>query len=64
MSKLYDFLNLLYDQVGRGIYVWGGDGELLDTMSNPVAWIERHEQSASDAKRAIALYNKRVAKVA
>ena len=59
-GKLHEFLVLLYDQVGRGIYVWGGDGENLSEMSKPVAWIERHETSASNAKRAIALYNERV----
>lgn len=62
MSELYDFLELLYDQIGRGIYVWGGDGELLDDMKDPVAWIERHESKASDAKRAVSLFNKRVKK--
>lgn len=60
MATTSDFLKLLYDQVGRGIYVWGGDGELLDTMSDPVAWIERHETSASNAKRAVTLYKDRV----
>ena len=62
MSKLYEFLELLYDQVGRGIYVWGGDGELLDDMDKPIAWIERHESKASDAKRAVSLYKKRLDK--
>lgn len=60
MATTNDFLKLLYDQVGRGIYVWGGDGELLDTMENPIAWIERHETSTANAKRAIALYRERV----
>lgn len=60
MATINEFLKLLYEQVGRGIYVWGGDGELLDTMSDPVAWIERHETSTSNAKRAIALYRERV----
>lgn len=53
------FLKLLEDQVGNGIYVWGGNGEILDRMSDPRAWIERHEQSAADAKRADALFLKR-----
>ena len=60
-SILADFLALLYGQVNRGIYVWGGDGEILSDMDNPIAWIERHESSAKDAKRAVALYKKRVA---
>lgn len=55
------FLQLLTQQVGTGIYVWGGNGELLDDMHDPKTWIERHEQSASDAKRAIRLYEARKA---
>lgn len=60
MATVNDFLKLLYNQVERGIYVWGGDGENLSDMKNPVTWIERHEESASDAKRAVKLYHKRV----
>ena len=58
--ELYNFLTLIWDQINRGIYVWGGDGELLSEMSDPVGWIERHESSAKDAKRAVNLYKKRV----
>jgi hypothetical protein len=58
---LYNFLTLIWDQINKGIYVWGGDGEILSEMSDPIAWIERHETSAKDAKRAVALYKKRVA---
>ncbi len=60
MATVKEFLNLLYDQVDRGIYVWGGNGELLDTMTDPIAWIERHEEDPKDADRAIALYRRRV----
>ena len=52
---LYNFLNLIWDQINKGIYVWGGDGEILSEMSDPIAWIERHETSAKDAKRAVTL---------
>ena len=55
------FLSLLKDQVGTGIYVWGGDGELLDSMANPRAWIERHETSDANVKRALKLYDARTA---
>lgn len=54
------FLDLLRTQVGKGIYVWGGDGQNLSAMSDPVGWIERHETSAVDAERAVRLYKKRV----
>lgn len=62
MELIKDFLNLLYDQVDRGIYVWGGNGEILDKMNDPVDWIDRREKSENDAKRAVALFHKRVAK--
>ena len=55
-----EFLRLLDTQVERGIYVWGGDGELLDDMPDPEAWIRRHETSEKDAERAVKLYRKRV----
>ncbi len=54
------FLDLLRTQVGRGIYVWGGDGQNVSAMSDPVGWIERHETSAANAARSVALYEKRL----
>ena len=53
------FVRTVEDQVGKGIYVWGGNGERLDAMSDPLGWIERHEQDPNDRKRAIALFEKR-----
>lgn len=32
MADVNEFLNLLYGQVDRGIYVWGGNGEELTVM--------------------------------
>ena len=67
MSKITDFVSLLEGQVESGIYVWGGDGEILTDMSNPRAWITDHEAGdsshtkAQNAARAVALYQKRVA---
>ena len=61
MTLLEQFIELLYSQVDRAIYVWGGDGQILDDMDKPREWIERHESSPTDASRAIRLYNKRVA---
>ena len=61
MSKCADFLKLLAGQVGRGIYVWGANGDDLAAMKDPTAWIERKETSTVNANRAIALYKKRVA---
>lgn len=61
MNKIADFINLLISQVGKGIYVWGGDGENLTAMSDPKAWIKKHETSDVNAQRAIKLYDRRVA---
>lgn len=59
MATVKEFLDLLYDQVDRGIYVWGGNGEDLTAMRDPIAWIERREEDPANEKRDIALYEKR-----
>lgn len=61
METVKEFLNLLYSQVDRGIYVWGGNGENLSEMDKPREWIARHESDAKDEMRAIALFDQRVA---
>ena len=35
MATVKCFLDLLCDQVGKGIYVWGGNGEDLTAMRAP-----------------------------
>lgn len=59
MNELEKFIDLLDGQVRRGIYVWGGDGEIIDNMQDPVAWIRTHETSAENAARAIKLFTAR-----
>ncbi len=54
------FSALLERQVGKGVYVWGGNGELLPAMADPKGWIARRETSEKNAARAVALYEKRV----
>jgi cell wall-associated NlpC family hydrolase len=61
MTDVNEFLNLLYSQVDRGIYVWGGNGENLSEMDKPREWIARNEADAKDEKRAIALFDQRIA---
>ncbi|MDO4543910.1 MAG: peptidoglycan-binding protein [Clostridia bacterium] len=61
MNKINEFTELLLSQVGKGIYVWGGDGENLSEMKDPIGWIRKHETSTRNADRAVALYKKRVA---
>lgn len=53
------FMNLLKGQVNRGIYVWGGNGEILNEMADPEAWIRKRETSEANAERAIRLYKRR-----
>lgn len=54
------FAAMLERQVGKGVYVWGGNGELLPAMADPKDWIARRETSEKNAARAVALYQKRV----
>ncbi len=56
-----DFIKLLDAQVDTAIYVWGGDGEDLCQMSDPVKWISGKETSATNYKRSVALFEKRLA---
>lgn len=59
MATISEFLDLLYAQVDRGIYVWGGNGENLLCIDDPIAWIRKHETSKANAERAISLFEKR-----
>lgn len=56
-----EFIKLLDAQVDTAIYVWGGDGEDLCQMTDPVKWISTKEDSASNYKRAVNLFEKRLA---
>jgi len=56
---LKEFIDLLCDQVNKGIYVWGGNGENLLVMPNPEAWISKRETSDANAERDMALFEKR-----
>ena len=60
MNKIERFIELLSTQIGKGIYVWGGDGENITAMKNPIDWIRRHETSTDNANRAETLYRSRV----
>ena len=53
------FVQMVTDQVGKGVYVWGGNGEILDGMADPEDWIARHETCAENAKRALRLIEQR-----
>ena len=53
------FVRAVTEQAGSGIYVWGGNGELLSDMPDPAGWIERHETGAENAARALRLLERR-----
>ena len=53
------FVQKAAEMVGTGIYVWGGNGELLDAMPDPIGWIEQHEADAKNAARAVKLLERR-----
>lgn len=59
MSKRDAFIDAARSQVKHGIYVWGGNGENLLTMSDPEAWIRKKETSKENADRAINLFRAR-----
>ena len=54
------FVQMVTDQVGKGVYVWGGNGEILDDPMFALSWVERHETSDANARRALALIGKRM----
>lgn len=56
------FVQAVNEQVGKGIYVWGGNGEILDDMEDPVSWVERHETSRENVLRALRLFADRIEK--
>ena len=60
MNTIEEFIDILRTQVNNGIYVWGGNGEDLISMTAPKDWIKWHETSTANANRAIALYDRRV----
>ena len=59
ISTLIQFIEAIRSQVNKGIYVWGGNGEDLTAMNDPIAWIERREEDPENEKRDIALFEKR-----
>ena len=56
-----DFIKLLDAQVDTAIYVWGGNGEDLCQMLDPLKWISGREESVTNYKRAVDLFEKRLA---
>lgn len=57
MATIKQFTSLASGQSGIGIYVLGGQGELLKDIDS--AWIKRKEDSESNYKKAYEMYLKR-----
>lgn len=53
------FVQKVTDQVGKGVYVWGGNGEILDDPERTFRWIERHETSEENVRRTMRLIESR-----
>lgn len=57
MAIIKQFTSLASNQVNKGIYVWGAQGQLLTSISPE--WIRSKETSTANANKAIEMYNKR-----
>ena len=57
MATIKQFTSLASGQINIGIYVLGGQGELLKNIDS--AWIKRKEDSESNYKKAYEMYLKR-----
>ena len=54
------FVQAVTEQVGKGVYVWGGNGEILDDPMEALTFVERHETSEENKRRVYALIAKRM----
>ncbi len=54
------FLELLNEQVDRGVYVWGGNGEILDDAMYAMTFVDRHETNEENKRRALGLIGTRM----
>lgn len=55
-----EFVQMVTEQVGKGIYVWGGNGEYFDDLQDVLRFIERHETSEANLRRVCLLIAKRL----
>ena len=54
------FVEAVRAEVGKGIYVWGGNGEVLTGTDEARRLIETHETSEANKRRAMSLFKKRI----
>ena len=57
MATIKQFTSPASNQVNKGIYVWGAQGQLLTSISPE--WIRSKETSTANANKAIEMFNKR-----
>ena len=57
MATIKQFTSLASNQVNKGIYVWGAQGQLLTSISPE--WIRSKETTTANANKAIEMYEKR-----
>lgn len=57
MNRIDGFIAYLESHVGD-MYVWGAQGQQVDSMSDPYAWIERRETSDTNYNRAVKFMEK------
>lgn len=54
------FVETVKEQVGKGVYVWGGNGEILGDYCGIIDYVDRHETSEENVRRVLLLVGKRV----
>lgn len=63
VSLLIEWLDYLEAQVGRGVYVYGAQGQRATEVGDVEAWIDRRSTSESTAKKAQKYYRQKEAEI-
>lgn len=63
VSLLSEWLDYLEAQVGRGVYVYGAQGQKATEVGDVDAWIDRRSTSESTAKKAQKYYRQKAAEI-
>lgn len=63
VSLLSEWLDYLEAQVGRGVYVYGAQGQRATEVGDVDAWIDRRSTSESTAKKAQKYYRQKAAEI-
>lgn len=63
VSLLSEWLDYLEAQVGRGVYVYGAQGQRATEVGDVEAWIDRRSTSESTAKKAQKYYRQKAAEI-